>query len=66
MNDPPLPPKSWDQAMEECNKLMQIVHVNNVEFHKVLRKNKDEVDIVDIKEVFWLINLNPPDHYLIP
>lgn len=43
--------KNWDEAMQELNNLMQIVHTNNMEVHAIMKKSKDEIDLTDIKSV---------------
>lgn len=43
--------KSWDEAMQELNNLMQIVHANNMEVHAIMKKSKEGVDLTDIKSV---------------
>merc|ERR1719468_180703 len=43
--------KSWDSAMMELKKLMQIIHKHNMEFHGVIKKSKEAVDLGDIKSV---------------
>ena len=45
------PKKSWDEIQKDTIDLMQIVHLNNVDAHKVMRKNKEPIDIDDIKQV---------------
>ena len=56
--------KSWDSAMMELKKLMQIIHENNMEFHGVIKKSKEAVDLGDIKSVSQIKVFNLLQYYL--
>jgi hypothetical protein len=49
--DSVLSSKTWEETMIEMSQLMQIVHLNNVDLHKSLRKNKDSIEVDDIKSI---------------
>ena len=37
--------------MDELKNLMQIIHTNNMEFHGVIKKSKNRIELKDIKVV---------------
>merc|ERR1719464_1089477 len=47
----PVHEKSWDEAMDELKNLMQIIHTNNMEFHGIIKKSKNRIELKDIKNV---------------
>ena len=49
-------PKNWDEAMFELNRLMQVIHANNMEVHSVMKKSKESIELSDIKSVSFLFN----------
>ena len=47
----PIQTRTWDQAMQELKNLMQIIHKNNMEFHGIVKKSKNSIELDDIKAV---------------
>ena len=43
--------QTWDEAMDELKNLMQIIHTNNMEFHRIVKKSKNRVELQDVKIV---------------
>ena len=37
--------------MDELKNLMQIIHTNNMEFHGIIKKSKNRIELKDIKVV---------------
>lgn len=49
------------KVQKKCAELMQLVHLNNVDIHKFLKRNKGPVDIADVKKIdgFHMSSVRP-------
>ena len=47
--------------MDELKNLMQIIHTNNMEFHGIMKKSKNRIELKDVKVVRILISLGKCD-----